>query len=258
MAAIAAEGVPPKNKRKRVTLTLQQRGEVLAALVKGEKRAVVAKQFHCSEATISRIVDDEELIRARLAACKNYGRSMRERQGSYEEVDAAVAIWFGQARASGVSITDAILQEKGLEFASALGVSGFAASGGWVSRWKKREGIAYRKLTGERRDADKDSADQWVELAFPEYLQRYDAKDVFNADETALYIKALPCGTLARAGEEVSGGKTQKQRITVLLMCNMTGTEKRVLTIGTSKKKNRIALRATPHLSRMWRISKPG
>ena len=96
-----------------------------------------------------------------------------------------------------------------------------------------------------------------VELAFPEYLGRYDAKDFFNVDETALYIKALPCGTLARAGEEVPGGKTQKQRITVLLMCNMTGTEKRILTIGTSKK-TLVALHEMPPQSLMRQVSTHG
>ncbi|KAI8487194.1 Tigger transposable element-derived protein 4 [Branchiostoma belcheri] len=57
-----------------------------------------------------------------------------------------------------------------------------------------------------------------------------------NTDETGLYYRALPKGTLAHKPEPVSGSKKAMDRISVLFACNMTGTEKLTpLVIGSSK-----------------------
>ena len=55
-------------------------------------------------------------------------------------------------------------------------------------------------------------------------ISQFELKDVFNADETALYWKLLPSKTLS--SHSVSGVKKMKDRITILLTCNATGTEK--------------------------------
>lgn len=61
--------------------------------------------------------------------------------------------------------------------------------------------------------------------------------NVFNADEMALFFKLLPECTLALKGDKCKGGKRSKERITVLLCCNMTGTEKlKPLVIGKSRR----------------------
>ena len=57
-------------------------------------------------------------------------------------------------------------------------------------------------------------------------LQRYKAEDVFNADETSIYWRLLPDKTHAIAGKTCSGEKQSKERITVLVCANMTGSEK--------------------------------
>ena len=63
----------------------------------------------------------------------------------------------------------------------------------------------------------------------------YKADDIYNMDETALYWKTIPDWTLAN--EPRSGGKKIKNRITVNLCCNATGTHKLdIWFIGTSKK----------------------
>uniref|UniRef100_A0A914W267 DDE-1 domain-containing protein n=1 Tax=Plectus sambesii TaxID=2011161 RepID=A0A914W267_9BILA len=56
-----------------------------------------------------------------------------------------------------------------------------------------------------------------------------------NADKTGLFYKALPNGTLAARGEKPQGGKSQKERLTILFLGNMDGSDKEVYTIGRSK-----------------------
>jgi hypothetical protein len=55
-------------------------------------------------------------------------------------------------------------------------------------------------------------------------IAKYDLEDVYNADETALYWKLEPNKSLAR--NSVTGTKKSKDRITIMLACNATGTHK--------------------------------
>ena len=70
---------------------------------------------------------------------------------------------------------------------------------------------------------------------FQSLLLDYDAENIFNLDELALFWKALPDRTLmVRKGEK--GGKRSKSRITVVLITNMSGTEKLTpILIGKAK-----------------------
>src|SRR5689334_8079474 len=57
-----------------------------------------------------------------------------------------------------------------------------------------------------------------------ERFVRWDLNDVYNCDETALYWKLEPSKTLAR--HAISGTKKPKDRVTIMLACNATGTSK--------------------------------
>lgn len=109
-------------------------------------------------------------------------------------------------------------------------------SDGWLSRWKVRNNISYKRTHGESKDADTTSAAHFVENVLPTYLREYSPEDIYNADETGLYYRALPDGTFASKSEKVQGSKKSKDRITAMICCNMTGTDKRqLLIIGKSK-----------------------
>jgi hypothetical protein len=66
-------------------------------------------------------------------------------------------------------------------------------------------------------------------------LERYEPKDRLNADETALFAFAPPDRGMAM--KQMKGKKKEKFRITLMFMCNQTGTEKfPIFFIGRSKK----------------------
>ena len=61
-------------------------------------------------------------------------------------------------------------------------------------------------------------------------------KDIFNADETAIFFRALPDRTLEFKQTKCHGTKLNKERLTALVCANMTGTEKMpLLVLGRSK-----------------------
>ena len=65
-------------------------------------------------------------------------------------------------------------------------------------------------------------------------LKNWKPEDIFNCDETALYWDQEPIRVLAK--NQVKGRKQSKNRVTVLLAVNSTGTEKLLpLLINKSK-----------------------
>ena len=71
----------------------------------------------------------------------------------------------------------------------------------------------------------------------PKLIENYSPDGIFNVDETGLFFKCLPEKTFIFKGQSSSGGKHSKERVTLLLGANMSGTEKlRPFLIGKWKK----------------------
>ena len=70
-----------------------------------------------------------------------------------------------------------------------------------------------------------------------ELLKRYEPANVYNADETTLYFRALPNSTYVAKStrKDVRGIKVAKDRLTVLVCCSMNGDKHRLLVKGLSR-----------------------
>lgn len=82
----------------------------------------------------------------------------------------------------------------------------------------------FYKNHGKANDADHTGAEQHIQTILPEMLRDFKACDTFKVDESGLFYKALPSGTLAKAGEKIVGGKIQKARLTSVFLCNADGS----------------------------------
>ncbi|UYV74636.1 hypothetical protein LAZ67_12000351 [Cordylochernes scorpioides] len=107
-----------------------------------------------------------------------------------------------------------------------MGQDNFEASNGWLEKFKVRRNIAFKRLHGEAGSVDANSVATWKGGIIPSLLAKYSPQDIFNADETGLFYKLLPNQTMTIRGEKCEGGKKSKERITVLVCCNMDGSEK--------------------------------
>ena len=65
-------------------------------------------------------------------------------------------------------------------------------------------------------------------------MKGYELKDIWNADETGLFWRALPDKSLSMKKGRCKGGKYAKQRITVLLIANALGEKEPPIIIGRS------------------------
>jgi hypothetical protein len=60
----------------------------------------------------------------------------------HKDMESALYLWFTNARAQNIIITDDILREKAKRFGNELGITEFGYSNGWFTRFKSRHSIS--------------------------------------------------------------------------------------------------------------------
>jgi hypothetical protein len=127
-------------------------------------------------------------------------------------------VWFKQASFYNTPINHSILLQKASDFGEKF-EEDFKATNGWLTRWKDRHGIVYKKLHREKQDSDGLAADNWLQTDWK-------LENIFKTDETGLYYRATPDYSMIFKKASASAGKKVTDKITVLLTYNMTGTIK--------------------------------
>ena len=123
-----------------------------------------------------------------------------------------------------MTLTDGVLIEMAKKLKDKMEIKGDTNfSNGWVQRFKSRYNISYRIKEGEGGSADIDTVNTQLPKLKKE-IEKYDLNDVFNFDECALFHRLEPDKTLAT--KRLSGRKKNKERVTIGLCSNATGTDK--------------------------------
>lgn len=224
-----------RNKQTRQSLTLQEKCDIIRVLETGKKQSVVCREKKFSKSTVATIWKKRVEI---LRAFENRNVSTKKmRKSVHADVDQALLKWFAQKRLDNVIISTAVLKQKAEEFGKNFNnTKEFLCSESWVQRWKKRHNVCSGKIVGEAAAVNIDVVDNWLNTVWPQIKKKFHSNDIFNADETGLFYRLPPDKTLKFKGEKCIGGKMSKERITVLVCANLTGTEKRkLLVIGKTK-----------------------
>lgn len=144
--------------------------------------------------------------------------------------------WFLQKRSIGDPVTGPMLKEKALEFNALLnGPLNFKASNGFLDKFKKRHNIRCIRIHGEKLSADKNASDQFCQDFLRYVLEKQVSLDrIYNADETGLNWKI---SLVSREEHRAPGKKMSKERVTLMVCTNASGTHKLpLLLIGKSKR----------------------
>jgi len=229
-------------KRKHTSYTIEEKLAAVSRFRNGVRQCTLVKELGVNESTLRSWIRSEDTLRAHVdKADGEPALKMRRVNPGRDPVrDDVVFGWFVTQRSEGVPLSGPMVQEQALKVAAQLHPDApeqtFQASKGWLARWKRRHGIRAVKIAGEARSADLEAAE-----AFLPRLQALVEEEgltpdqVFNADETGLSYRMTPDRSLAQQSDPNGsvGHKQMKERVTVLLACNWTGSSKlKPLVIG--------------------------
>ena len=122
-------------------------------------------------------------------------------------------------------------------FAKEFGRPDWDGYGSFIHQWTKKYGIVNKAICGSKESAaPHDELETWKETVLVPTLSRYSPNDIYNGDETALFYKSLPHRTYCFDGDKPAGSAKHKDRLTLLIITNMDGSDHRKWSvIGKSK-----------------------
>uniref|UniRef100_A0A1E1X330 Putative tigger transposable element n=1 Tax=Amblyomma aureolatum TaxID=187763 RepID=A0A1E1X330_9ACAR len=215
---------------------LERKVKILKELNEGISRQEVMKKYGVKRSTLSDYVKNKEKIFEAFDSGKFTGKRKRLRTAAHPKLEEALLRWITDMRDGQLPLSGPLICQQADRYAQKMNIESFSASEGWFARFKERHGLVFRNVCGEKAAVDERRIADWKTTELLQYLARYEPADVFNADETALFFKALPDKTITFKGDPCVGGKRSKERVTVLLASNMSGTERLpLLVIGKAK-----------------------
>ena len=127
-----------------------------------------------------------------LLSGPSHRQRKRKREGQYAELEDAMNLWIEGKNSQGALPSNSVIAAKAIKLSKLYGIEGFSAGPSWVTRFKKRKNILWKKQHCEKQSADVDGADSWLDDTLPDLLSQYSEDDIYNADETGMYWRGLP------------------------------------------------------------------
>ena len=130
--------------------------------------------------------------------------------------------WYTMCRHSNIPVSTPMLQEEAMIIAEKLGIKEFAASNGWLDRFKRQHNICNMTFAGEAGDVSTETTDSWNERA-REITRGWKAENIWNM-------------VVFGVGSHCTGGKKAKQRLTWAFFANAAGGKEDPVVIGKAAK----------------------
>jgi hypothetical protein len=226
-----------KSDSKRRTLLLKDKYDIINKIESGVKRSEIISeyklktQFHLTEIMKKKalIIEKFEKQNPKLSKTTTYLSSAK-----HPDVEEALVIWMKQMRDKKISLSSEVFGKKGEKLAKDMGIMDFKASNRYIIGLKKRQNINWITERGESDSVNPEIIQKW-ESKLTGLLSGYKPENVYNLDETAFFYRLLPNQTYAFGNESRFGTKKLKERITLLLITNANGSDRKLIMIGKSK-----------------------
>ncbi|XP_017767109.1 PREDICTED: uncharacterized protein LOC108555798 [Eufriesea mexicana] len=135
--------------------------------------------------------------------------------------------WVCKKYAMNSSFDKHSLREEALRLMKIRGTNGVKCTDRWLNNILKEYGLRSTNSTSQPGPMFKDYR-EWIELMRSTIIA-YRYKDLFHVDELTMYSDGFPSRILSNKGSEKS--ESPKNRITILMSCNSSGTMKLPLLI---------------------------
>ena len=219
----ASQTTGAKETAERNCLSLKQRLEMINYAKNHPKEGYrrVAEKFGIGRTQAQKTLKEKEVILTEyennMHLCKK-----RVRSAKYSDVNEALWKWCTRCRESNIPVDGTMLQEEALLIAEKLGISGFAASNGWLQRFKQRYNLQKMANAGKDGHVSEEKLESWNERV-REITRGWSPENVWNMDETGSFWRDLPDTSLNEKGRRCRGGKQAKQRHTWALFVYAVG-----------------------------------
>lgn len=174
------------SKAKRTRLSLKNKIEIIEKSP-STSIADLMKKHNATASTIYHILSRKSELKNEWLHSRNPDMKNKIRTTEHDEINDAVLTWFRGATAKGLPVSGPLLQEKALEFARLRNDGAFKASNGWLDAFRKRNSIVFNVVCGEARDVNAATVNDWLSK-LPTIIAGYEARNIANADETALFF----------------------------------------------------------------------
>ncbi|KAL0852532.1 hypothetical protein ABMA27_017022 [Loxostege sticticalis] len=214
---------PPIKKRKRNVLSIDTKSQILGQHDKGTIVSSLAREHNLGEQTVRDLIKNRGKIEEFVSKSDSFtsitGRKTIK-ESTFQDRDDLMAKWFLQKRA-GVPVLRHMCTSQA----------------GWLNRFEHRHGIRELAIQGEKLSADTSAIAEFrVKLKGVIEEHKLLLCQIYNADETGLYWRAMPTRTPAGGNETSAPGyKKNKDRITVLCGANASKEHELKLAVGKSK-----------------------
>ena len=117
-------------------------------------------------------------------------------------------------------------------FAKQFGHDDWQGYGSFIHWWTKRYSIVNKAICGMKESAtNADELEECKETVLIPTLEGYSLSDIYNGDETALFYKSLHHRTYCCVDDKPAGSTKHKDRLTLLIITNMDGSDHRKLSV---------------------------
>ncbi|XP_037285225.1 tigger transposable element-derived protein 4 [Rhipicephalus microplus] len=192
-------------------------------------------EFGISKQTVSDFIKNK--VKILKVAAKSTGDAKKNAsQGVYPKLEESLVVWLSAMITKKILVSGDILKQKAEVSPLQMGVKVVKFNDGRLRNLKSRNDFKFKKMSGESGAIDDSVVAEYRDGKLQSLLQQFPPNDIFNCDKTRLFYRLLPQKTLAFAGDPCHGGKHSKERLTIVLGSNRSGSEKLpLLVIGKSK-----------------------
>ncbi|XP_053570666.1 tigger transposable element-derived protein 1-like [Bombina bombina] len=226
-----------EKKKCRKSITLDMKLKIIRLYDEGVIQAEIGRKLGFTRTTINTVMKNRQKIVAEVKSATPVNTTTnRKRDSIVADMERLLILWIENQTTRYVPVNQAIIQSKALSLfndqkakkGEAAKDAEFVASRGWFDRFKKRSNLHNIKVQGEAAAADTEAAESYPS-DFAKIIEDggYSMDQIFNVDETGLFWKKMPARTfIARQEKSMPGYKPAKDRITLLLGGNASGTLK--------------------------------
>lgn len=197
-----------------------------------------AQILNVSQATLKTLLENRAALEGRREEA-NDGRGLAM---TLDNVEKCLYRFFVHANNANTLVTDDVLLGKAKAIAERFGLKNFVPNNAWLIYWKYKNGVTFRRVVDCNTDVRRLANEKWL-LDLVQYARtNYDADSVYGLVETGLYHWVAGDSNAASTASSDGNGNRRVQRLSVVFLCNITGTvKKRPLVIDRDNNGNAVA-----------------